>query len=386
MARKILLLLTALALPSSIGASGTALPMPVPAAVNQAPVALLVDLSAGQTLYARSAEQRLLPASMTKAMTALIAFDLIAAGQLDENAEVTVRPEIAKQWAGQGTSLYLRPGQKVRVRDLLLGVTTVSANDASVVLAEAALGSTAAWIKRMNRRAASLGMRGSAFHTPNGWPDGGKTYVTARDMVRLARALIQDHPQLYARYFGKTGMDWQGQRFPNHDPFAGVVAGADGIKTGHTREAGYNFLGAVDRGGRRLVLVVGGVPSYAGRAHAARALAEWGYTAWESRPFVRQGQIIATARVQGGAARTVPLALARQFSLTVPKGAAPQITTRVVYDGPVPAPIAKGTALGALEVRIAGQPVHFLPLVAAQGVGTAGPVDRLVNGLLGLVE
>lgn len=384
MARKILLLLTALALPGSVGASGAA--APVPAVVHQAPVALLVDLSAGQTLYARNAEQRLLPASMTKAMTALVAFDLIAAGQLDENAEVTVRPETAARWAGQGTSLYLRPGQKVRIGELLLGVTTVSANDASVVLAEAALGSTAAWTQRMNQRAASLGMRGSAFHTPNGWPDGGKTYITARDMVRLARALIQDHPRLYARYFGKTGMDWQGQRFPNHDPFAGVVAGADGIKTGHTREAGYNFLGAVDRGGRRLVLVVGGVPSYAGRAQAARALAEWGYTAWVSRPFVRQGQIIGTARVQGGSARTVSLAPARPFNLTVPKGTSPRIATRIVYDGPVRAPVARGAALGALEVRIEGQPPHFLPLVAAQGVAKAGPIDRLVNGLLGLIE
>lgn len=384
MARKTVLLLLALMLPAGVGASGA--PMPLPAAVQQAPVALLVDLSAGQTLYARNAERRLLPASMTKAMTALLAFDLIAAGQLDENAEVTVRPETATQWAGQGTSLYLKPGQKVRVRALLLGVTTVSANDASVALAEAALGSTAAWTARMNQRAASLGMRGSAFHTPNGWPDGGKTYVTARDMVRLARALIHEHPQLYRRYFGHRAMDWQGQRFPNHDPFAGVVTGADGIKTGHTREAGYNFLGAVERDGRRLVLVVGGVPSYAGRAEAARALAEWGYAAWDSRPFVAQGQVIGRARVQGGAARSVPLALARPFSLTVPKGTQPRIATRIVYDGPVPAPIASGTPLGALEVRIDGRPAHFLPLVASESVGRAGPIDRLVNGLLGLAE
>ncbi len=381
-----MLLLAMLALPAGAGASGAPAGPPAapPAIVEQAPVALLVDLSAGQTLYARNAERRLLPASMTKAMTALLAFDLIASGKLDENTEVAVRPATAAQWAGQGTSLYLRPDQQVRVRDLLLGVTTVSANDASVALAEAALGSTAAWTARMNQRAASLGMRGSAFHTPNGWPDGGKTYVTARDMVRLARALIYGHPQLYRRYFGHRAMDWQGQRFPNHDPFAGVVAGADGIKTGHTREAGYNFLGAVERDGRRLVLVVGGVPSYAGRAEAARALAEWGYAAWDSRPFVRQGQVIGRARVQGGAARSVPLALARPFSLTVPKGTQPPIATRIVYDGPVPAPIAKGKPLGALEVRIDGQPVHYLPLIAAEGVGRAGPIDRLVNGLLGL--
>lgn len=385
-------LLIALALPVGVSASSAAPSQapspapPLPAAVAQAPVVLLVDLSAGQTLYARNAERRLLPASMTKVMSALIAFDLIAAGKLDENAQVVVRPETAARWAGEGTSLYLKPGQRLQVRDLLLGLTAVSANDAAVTLAETALGSTAAWTAAMNQRAKALHMTGSHFATPNGWPDGGRTYVTARDMVRLANALIMQHPQAYRRYFGQQGMDWQGQHYANRDPLTGVVPGADGIKTGHTREAGFNFIGAVERGGRRLVLVVGGVPTDPARAAAARTLAEWGYAAWDSRPLVRAGQVVAQARVQGGAARTVPLALPRAFRLTVPKGTRPSVSTRVIYDGPVRAPIARGALLGGLEVRIDGQPVHYLPLVAARAVGPAGPFDRLANGLLGLLE
>jgi len=382
LARKTVLLLLALLLPAGVGASGA--PMPLPAAVQQAPVALLVDLSAGQTLYARNAERRLLPASMTKAMTALLAFDLIAAGELDENAEVAVRPETAAQWAGQGTSLYLKPGQKVRVRELLLGVTTVSANDASVALAEAALGSTAAWTARMNQRAASLGMRGSAFRTPNGWPDGGKTYVTARDMVRLARALIHEHPQLYRRYFGHRAMDWQGQRFPNHDPFAGVVTGADGIKTGFTNEAGFSYLGTARRDGQRLVLVLAGVENGRLRARLAKAYVEWGFAAFERRQLFAPGAVVGKARVQNGAARSIALRAAGPIAINLPKGSDARLAATIRYDGPLRAPIAAGQEVAMLEVTARGVAPARIPLYAAAAVDKAGPLDRIVNALAGI--
>lgn len=378
-----LLLLLALAMPIT---AGGAAPAPVPAVVGKAPVALLVDLSAGQTLFARDAEKRFLPASMTKAMSALVAFDLIKAGKLREDATFTVRPETAARWAGKGTTLSLRPAEQVLVRDLLMGVTTVSANDASVALAEGALGSTEAWTAAMNARARELGMTGSHFATPSGYPDRGATYVTARDLVRLAKALIEQHPQLYRRYFGHQAMDWRGERLVSHDPFAGVMPGADGIKTGHTFEAGFNFLGAVERGGRRLVLVVAGAWSEPQRADAAKALAEWGYREWDARPLGAAGQVVGEARVQVGDARRVPLALERGFSLAVPKGTAPAVTTRIVYTGPLKAPIAKGAQVAGLEVTIAGQPVHYLPLVTTRPVNPAGPIDRLVNGLLGAFE
>ena len=261
--------------------------------------------------------KRFLPASMTKAMSALIAFDLIRAGKLREDAVFTVLPETAARWAGKGTTLNLRAGEQVRVGNLLMGLTTVSANDAAVVLAEGALGSNEAWLAAMNARARALGMNGSHFATPNGFPDRGQTYVTARDLMRLANALIGEHPQLYRRYFGHPAMDWRGARLTSHDPFAGgVLPGADGIKTGHTFEAGFNFLGAVERGGRRLVLVVAGVWSEPQRAAAAKALAEWGYAAWDSRPLGDAGMVVGQARVQQGDARRVPLALPRKFTLS----------------------------------------------------------------------
>ncbi|HPB23121.1 MAG TPA: D-alanyl-D-alanine carboxypeptidase family protein [Novosphingobium sp.] len=372
-----------LALPAS--ASAPAQPAP-PAEARLAQVALVVDLSAGQTLYAQEAERQFLPASMTKAMSALVAFDLIKAGKLDQDAIVTVRPETAQRWAGKGTTLSLRPGEQVRIGDLLMGMTTVSANDASVALAESALGSAQAWVAAMNARALDLGMTGSRFGTPSGWPDKGATMVTARDLVRLAQALIVDHPELYRQYFGHQAMVWHGARLTSHDPFAGVLEGADGIKTGHTKEAGFNFLGAAQRGGRRLIVVIAGARTEADRAAAARSLAEWGYAAWDSRPFVSAGQIVGEARVQQGDARRVPLALPRAFAISVPRGVRSGVSTRIVYSGPLVAPLAKGATVAGLEVRIDGRPPHYLPLVTAEAVGKAGPFDRIVNSLLGLLE
>ena len=380
------LVLPGIALASDSPAAPTVSVTPVLPSAVAAPIALLIDLNSGQVLYARAANQRFLPASITKAMTALVAFDLIEAGKLNEDAVLTVKPETAQSWAGKGTTLGLRGGDRVSVHDLLLGTTTASANDAAVVLAEGALGSLAAWTAAMNARAASLGMAGSHFATPNGFPDHGRTYVTANDLVRLAMALIDGHPALYRRYFGNPAMVWHGATLRSHDPFAGQLPGADGIKTGHSFEAGFNFLGSVTRGGRRLVLVIGRSATEPGRAAAARALAEWGFQAWDSRPFLVEGFAVGAARVQGGTARVVRLGVPRNFALSLPKSAAAQVSGRILYDGPLRAPLELGQQVARLELRLAGQPVHTIPLVTLRAIPAAGPIDRIVNGLLGLLE
>jgi D-alanyl-D-alanine carboxypeptidase (penicillin-binding protein 5/6) len=181
-------------------------------------------------------------------------------------------------------------------------------------------------------------------------------------------------------------MIWRGGRYNSHDPFAGVLPGADGIKTGHTREAGFNFLGAVERDGRRLVVVIGGSPSEAARADASRALAEWGYRAWDSRVFLAPGTIVGAARVQGGDAREVQLTVPRAFTLSLPKGRAAPVSGRIVYMGPLRAPFAKGQQVARLELSMPGQPVHALPLVTTRAVGPAGAIDRIGNALLGLFQ
>lgn len=377
-------LLLMLAVP---GAAAPASPQaPAPALTQRIPTALLVDLSSGQILYSQAADRRFLPASITKAMSVLVAFELIASGRLREDQRFVVDDAIARQWSGKGTSLFLRPGMEVTVADLLRGMTIVSANDAAIVVAKGALGSTATWTAEMNAQARRLGMTNSHFSTPNGWPDRGATYVSASDLVRLADALISRHPALYRRYFGHPAMIWNGRAFTSHDPFAGMVAGADGIKTGHTFEAGFNFLGAVERAGRRLVLVTAGAQNADLRAKASRALIEWGYSAWDSRALLSKGTQVGNARVQGGIGRQIALSVPRNFSIAVPKGSNPQITAQIIYHGPLRAPIVKGSAVAGLRIQIAGQPAHILPLVAATSIGKAGPLDRLINGLAGLVS
>lgn len=323
---------------------------------------------------------------MTKAMSALVAFDLIAAGRLKESDWLTVRPETARRWAGKGTTFNLRGGERVRVSDLLLGMTTASANDAAIVLAEGAMGSTSAWVKAMNDRAQSLGMTASRFGTPNGFPDGGVTKVTAHDMAILAEALIVQHPQLYRRYIGRPFTEWRGSRLYNRDPLIGTVPGADGIKTGHTSPAGFTFLGSVQRDGRRLVLVIGKAPTEAARAAAARSLAEWGFTAWNSRPFLTADFVVGAAHIQGGDAREVPLAVPRSYSLAIPRGTLSRPLGRIIYRGPIRAPVAKGQIVARLVIEQPGSQPYELPLVATRPVGVAGPIDRLGNALLGLIS
>ena len=374
-----------LASPGSAGSPSEAgvLPAP-PQAIAAIPVSLLVDQGSGQALYARQPDLRFVPASMTKVMTVYVAFELIARGKLDPARSFTVRPETAAAWGGKGSSMNLRSGESVPLDALLHGITTVSANDAAVVLAEGAAGSVAGWSALMNDAAAQLHMTNSHFATPNGWPDNGATYVSARDLVRLGDALITRHPELYHRYFGRRQFTWNGITQQNHDPTSGILPGADGIKTGHTDEAGYNFLGSAQRGNRRLLMVIGGANSNVERMAASRALLEWGYTAWQDRPLFAPGALVGEARVQGGDARHVGLLAPHTISATLPRAAGKVTGLRIVYQGPLRAPLAKGTQVAELEIRVEGLPPSRVPLVSAQAVGKAGPLDRLRNGLMSL--
>ena len=377
-----MLAVLAAAVPSAVPAS-----LPPPREAEAVPVALLVDPGSGQALLARQADLRFVPASMAKVMTAYVAFELISQGKMRPEATYRVAPGTAARFAASGASLNLRDGESVSADMLLKGLTTVSANDAAVVLAEGHAGSVAAWCGLMNAEARRLGLSDSHFATPNGWPDGGKTYVSARDMVRLGEALIYRHPQLYRRYFGRKAIDWPRASGRNHDPVVGVVAGADGIKTGHTNEAGYNFLGSAERDGRRLLLVVAGGKSIDDRAAASRALLEWGFAEWETLPLFAAAANVGEARVQNGASRRVALTAPYAIHALQPRGqggkTAPAL--RLIYQGPLVAPIAKGQKVAELEVASPGMPAGRVPLYAAESVAVAGPLDRLANGLARLL-
>lgn len=347
------------------------------------PIALLVDLSSGQTLFAREADRRFMPASITKVMTTYVAFERFAQGKLFLEQVTAMQPETFKQWGRVGSTMYLAENAPVSIDALLHGVTTVSANDGAAVLGEAALGSLSAWVAEMNRTARALGMRDSHFGTPNGWMDEGHTWTTANDLVTLSKALIQRHPAYYKHFVGAQSFAYNGIAQRNHDPITGVVPGADGIKSGFTNQAGYGFLGSAQRGGRRLVMVVAGSPTGRQRNDAARAFMEWGFQAFDSRILFPVGTTLADVRVQNGGLRHVDAVAPRPIRLAMPRGSRPKVTLRVRYEGPIRAPVAEGQEIAELAVFFDGRQVSTLPLVAKRSVASATPLQRVFNGVAG---
>jgi len=382
MMRKPLLLLS-LSIAFVAPASASAPPFDTPA-----PVAFMVDLSSGAVLYAKDADRRMPPASMAKIMTVHVAFDLIKSGELRLDKVCTVRPETWQRWHGPaaGSTMFLSAGEQVRVRDLLHGIVTLSGNDASVALAECISGTEPAFVALMNRESQQLGLSNTHWGNPVGWPDGGVTFTTARDLATLARATIQDHPRLYREFYGQTDFTWGrtlGGNQPitqgNRNPLLGRVAGADGLKTGHTEEAGYGFAGSADRGGRRLVMVVSGLTSFNQRIEESVRFMEWGFNAWQARPLFARGERVGEARVQLGSDGSVGLVAPRDIAVTYPAGLGQDVRARIVYQGPVKAPIAQGQHIADLVVT-AGGVEQTMPLVAENAVGGAGFFARILAG------
>ena len=279
----------ALGLSNPATSAGKAQAKSTPAAhapyTTEAPIVMLKDLDSGRILFSRGADKRFAPASMAKVMTAYVVLDLIEKGELSRDKLFTVEDATWKMWSARSRSstMFLRAGEKVSVDNLLKGLITVSGNDAASVLAVGIDGSEATFIKRMNDMAAKIGMKSSRFGTASGWPDGGVTKVSAGDLVLLADRLIRDHPGAYGRYFSipkfRHGISPDGKPIvqPNRNPILGRFAGADGLKTGHTSEAGYCFLGSAKRDGRRLVMVVAGMSSEKARREEAERLMNWGF-------------------------------------------------------------------------------------------------------------
>lgn len=353
---------------------------PVPAEV---PVALLVDLSTGQVLFSRQADRRFVPASVTKVMTAYTAFKLVKEGRLNPDKQVVIAQQLEDDWWNEGSTMFLKAGDRVTVGQLILGITTVSANDAAVVVAQESVGSLDAWLRQMNRNAAELGMRDTHFGTPNGWPDEGRTFTSARDLAILGEALVVRFPDLYHRFFGHRGMTYGAITQANHDPVTGVVDGADGIKTGYTRQAGYNFLGSAERGGRRLVMVIAAAPTAAIRDKTARDLLRWGFDSFATRAVLPGNTPVGRAQVQNGAEHEVELVTGNPVLASVPQGQADDLRLSIRYRGPVEAPVKKGQRVAWLYVQSHGHPPHNVPLLAARDVPQANLWQRLRNGLGG---
>jgi D-alanyl-D-alanine carboxypeptidase (penicillin-binding protein 5/6) len=369
----------------------SAAPAAAPPFDTPAKVAYLMDLSSGAVLYAKNPDTRMPPASMAKMMTTEVAFELIDRGQLALNKMCTVRPETWQKWHGPaaGSTMFLSPNEQVSVENLLHGIVTLSGNDASVVLAECIAGTEQAFAAQMNAFAKKLGLTNSRFCNSNGWPDEGCTYVTARDLATLARASIERHPKLYKAFYPRPSFTWgktlgSGQNITqaNRNPILGKIPGADGLKTGHTQEAGYGFTGSAEQNGRRLIEVVAGLESWNSRVQEATRLMEWGFNAWQAKPLFKSGQQVGKAAVQLGSSSEVPLVAPRDLAVTIPAGLATGATKlKIRYQGPIAAPIAKGQHVADLVILTGDTSPQVVPLVAGEAVGEAGFFGRIWLGL-----
>jgi D-alanyl-D-alanine carboxypeptidase (penicillin-binding protein 5/6) len=373
----------------------SASPAAAPQFDTPAKVAYLFDMKSGAVLYAKNADVRMPPASMAKMMTTDVAFELIDKGQLPLNKMCTVRPETWQKWHGPqaGSTMFLSANEQVSVENLLKGIVTLSGNDASVVLAECIAGTEQAFTDQMNALGKRIGMTNSHFGTANGWPDNGVTYVSARDLAKLADWEIEHHYKLYKQFYSLPSFTWgktmgSGQDITqaNRNPILGHVPGADGLKTGHTDEAGYGFTGSAEQNGRRLIEVLAGMDSWNQRVQESTRLIQWGFGAWTAKPLFKAGAKVGTAQVQLGSSTEVPLMAPRDLAVTVPAGLATGATSmKIRYDGPLVAPIAKGQEVAQLVITTGDTAPQIVSLVAGEDIGRAGLFGRIWLGFKQLI-
>lgn len=365
-----------------------------PSFETKAPVAYLVDLSSGAVLFSKEADRPMPPASMAKMMTTHIVFDMIKKGELRLDQKFKVRPETWQKWHGPsaGSTMFLSPNEEVSVENLLHGVVTLSGNDACVVLAEGIAGTEAAFVDRMNAEAARIGMKNSRFGTSNGWPDEGKTVVTARDLATLAVNTLRNYPDLYRRFYQQKEFSWgktmgKGENIvqPNRNPLLGRIAGADGLKTGHTEEAGYGFTGSAEQQGRRLVMVMAGLDSASARISESVSFMDWGFKAWRVKQIFAKGAEIEKVRVVNGSATKVAVIAPQLVNVTYPASLSkPVYQTKVRYFGEIKAPVAKGQHIADLVITTPDAAPAIIPLVAAEDISEAGFFRRILNAILSL--
>ncbi len=368
------------ALRSTTLALGLALlALPAHAFDTTARAAYVMDQKTGTVLLSKDANQPLPPASMSKLMTLYVAFEALRDGRLtlDETLPVS---EHAMSYGG--STMFLNTQDRVRVEDLLRGIIVLSGNDACVVIAEALSpdGSEAGFARFMTQRAQQMGMNNSNFANSNGWPAAGHM-MSVHDLAVLADRLITDFPEYYP-LFAEEEFEFDG-RAPsnarNRNPLLKLDIGADGLKTGHTQEAGYGLVGSARQGDRRVVFVLSGLDSTAKRAEEAEAVVNWSFRNFVERTVAKSEEPVAQAKLWMGAEKTVGLVPEGDLTLLFPVLGDKEIKAEVVYDGPINAPISKGQQLAELVIQPEGLPEIRRPLVAEKDVPLGGFVVRMLT-------
>jgi D-alanyl-D-alanine carboxypeptidase (penicillin-binding protein 5/6) len=339
---------------------------------TQARNAIILDYETGAVMLDKGSDQRMPPASMSKIMTAYMVYDALKKGKLSLE---DMLPVSEKAWRTQGSKMFVPLGGRVKVEDLVRGMIVQSGNDACIVLAEGIAGSEAAFVEQMNEKAKELGLKDSHFANVSGLPDPNE-YVTARDLATLARRLVADFPEYY-HYDAEKDFTYNGIKQGNRNPLLYKDLGADGMKTGHTEEAGYCLTASAVRDGRRIIMVLAGMPSMKARASESERLLEWAFREFNNYRLVKAGDTLDQADVWLGAEPKVPVTASQDVLVTLPKAARRSMKATVHYDGPVHAPVAKGQPVGKLVITADGIDPVDVALVAAQPVDKLGPMGRI---------
>lgn len=344
---------------------------------TSARAAWVYDVTSGTVLMARNADQPLPPASMSKLMTLYLAFEAVANGRLAADEELLVSEHAASYG---GSSMFLRAGERVRVDDLLRGTIVLSGNDSAAVLAEALSpdGSEAGFARMATERARELGLTNSHFVNSNGWPAEGQV-MSVQDLGRLAEHIIHDYPTFYS-IFAEQEFVFDG-RVPansqNRNPILGLNIGADGLKTGHTSEAGYCLVGSAKQGDRRIIFVIAGLDTPEARREESERILTWAFRQFAERDLAPAGSQLAEADVWGGAAARVGLILPDNLTVLMPMTGPQTVAADVEFAEPVEAPISRGQQLGTLVIGRDGLPEVRVPLVAEADVERGGFTSRL---------
>jgi serine-type D-Ala-D-Ala carboxypeptidase (penicillin-binding protein 5/6) len=350
-----------------------------------APHAILIDAQYGGVLFERDADRLIFPASLAKLMTAEYVFHEIKEGRIKLTDEYMVSENAWRKGGApsHGSTMFAALNSKVSVDDLLHGMIIQSANDACIVLAEGISGNEAEFGNKLTQRAREIGLEKSVFTNSNGLPDPNEK-VTTRELAILARHIIRTYPDFYP-LFAQADFTWNKIRQQNRNPLLGALNGADGLKTGYTKEAGYGLVGSAVQNDLRLIVAVTGVNTAKERADEAKKALEWGFRNFEQRAIFAEGQTIGTAKVFGGASGRVALKADGEVKVMLPKSGAERLIARIVYSGPVPAPVTEGTPIGNLKVWRNDNLILTMPLKAAENVGKGNMPQRAFDAVTEII-
>jgi len=353
---------------------------------GDAPTAILIEATSGSVLFEKNADELRAPSSMMKLMTAEVVFNALKEGKIKLTDEFRISENAWRRGGAPsgGSTMFAAINSKVAVDDLLHGAIIQSGNDACIALAEGIAGNERIFANDyMTKRARELGLTKSTFGNSNGLPDP-TNKMTVRELSMLARHIILDYPEFY-KLFGEKEFTWNKIRQPNRNPLLNSMEGADGLKTGYTKEGGYGMVGSAVRNDVRLIVVVNGLEDPEDRATEAKKMLEWGYRNFETRTLFAADQPLGYVRVFGGETRSVKVTTPQPVKVMVSKQGNDKLLARLVYNGPIRAPVTAGQQVGVIRVWRGGNVAMESPVYAAEAVGTGSTMRRAIDGASELV-